>query len=187
MTAYPLCFPFTLTKFILQQQVYLISLLDTEWVILTTVNFPLFFLYFLWAGPCGEIVVVPTVLYYLCSHRSSLAHVWGISVQITVQNVLLRVRVSLGLHVKFSDTFNLILVTPLIYKHVNSKFPNKDVISSKPSELRVLRYLYYDNNHSTHKQIFIEDVQFRKHSKMMEKLNLLCFTKYEAQQHDIFV
>lgn len=100
---------------------------------------------------------------------------------------MLRVRVSLGLHVKFSDTFYLILVTPLIYKHVNSKFPNKDVISSKPSELRELIYLYYDNNHSTHKQIFIEDVQFRKHSKMMEKLNLLCFTKYEAQQHDIFL
>ena len=125
-------------------------------MILTTVNFPLFFLYFLWAGPCGEIVVVPTVLYYLCSHRSSLAHVWGISVQITVQNVLLRVRVSLGLHVKFSDTFYLILVTPLIYKHVNSKFPNKDVISSKPSELRVLRYLYYDNNHSTHNKYLLK-------------------------------
>ena len=71
--------------------------------------------------------------------------------------------------------------------HVNTRFPNEDAISPKPSELKALSYLYYDKNNRTHNQIFIKDVQYRKHFENGNmKLTLISFAKSEAQQHEIF-
>ena len=72
--------------------------------------------------------------------------------------------------------------------HVNTRFPNEDAISPKPSELKALSYFYYDKNNRTHNQIFIKDVQYRKHFENGNmKLTLMSFAKSEAQQHEIFV
>ena len=72
--------------------------------------------------------------------------------------------------------------------HVNTRFPNEDAISPKASELKALSYLYYDKNNRTHNQIFIKDVQYRKHFENGNmQLTLMSFAKSEAQQHEIFV